>query len=141
MDNRIIIDGKDAILGRVCTYAAKQALLGQNVQVINCEEMVVSGKKNPIIENYTRRIDRKAPNKGPYLYRRPDMFVRRTIRGMLPFKRSRGREAYKNVICHVGVPPELKDSKAVVFEDTKMEKLKTADTLKLKEICGRIGAR
>ena len=129
------------MLGRVSSIAAKKALLGYTVEVINCEEAVVSGRKLNILAHYERRLDRKAPNKGPFLYRRPDMFVRRTIRGMLPFKRSRGREAYKNVICHVGVPPELKDSKAVVFEDTKMEKLKTADTLKLKEICGRIGAR
>ena len=140
MDNRIIIDGKDAILGRVCTYAAKQALLGQNVQVINCEEMVVSGKKNPIIENYTRRIDRKAPNKGPFLYRRPDFFVRRTIRGMLPWKRYRGREAYKLVKCHIGVPETLKSEKAVHVKDISASKLKI-DHVKVKEICRSIGSK
>src|SRR3989338_6403441 len=126
----MIIDAKDTILGRLGSFVAKQVLRGNEVDVVNCEEAVVSGKKQALLSNYIRRIDRKAPGKGPYLYRRPDMFVRRTIRGMLPFKTSRGREAFKKIKCHIGVPPELKDSKAVVFEDTKMEKLKTADTLK-----------
>ena len=137
----MIIDAKDAVLGRLSTYAAKQALLGNKVEVVNCEEAVVSGKKQAILANYIRRIDRKAPTKGPYLYRRPDMFVKRTIRGMLPFKMSRGQDAYKNVKCYIGVPDNLKSEKAIAMEWANAGKLQTSDYLKVKDVCKAIGWR
>ena len=136
----VLIDAKHTLLGRVCSIAAKQALLGHTVEVVNCEEAVVSGTKFNILEHYERRLDRKAPNKGPFLYRRPDMFVRRTIRGMLPWKRSRGREAYKLVKCHLGFPEELKKEKPMNVSETSMSKLKI-DHLKVKDICQRIGGK
>ena len=137
----MIIDAKDTILGRLCSFAAKQALLGKKVDVVNCEEAYVSGQKAATFENYIRRIDRKAPNKGPYLYRRPDMFVRRTIRGMLPFKRSRGRDAFKNVMCHVGVPEKFKNENAIKFENADIKKLHSVKITKVKDICRAIGSR
>ena len=135
----MIIDAKDTILGRLGTYAAKQILLGSTIDIVNCEECVISGKKASILENYIRRIDRKAPGKGPYLYRRPDMFVKRTIRGMLPFKRARGQDSYKNVKCHIGVPEELKNEKFSTVDGIGVDKLQSADYLKVKDICKAIG--
>ena len=137
----VIIDAKNKILGRLSAYAAKQALLGNNVEVINCEEAVVSGTKANILANYIRRIDRKAPNKGPYLYRRCDFFVRRTIRGMLPFQQSRGQTAFRLVKCHVGVPEIFKDEKAVNLEHADAKKFKLVDYIKVKEICRAIGGK
>jgi large subunit ribosomal protein L13 len=137
----MIIDGKGKVLGRLGSYAAKQVLLGNKVDIINCEECVVSGGKASVLAQYVRRIDRKAPNKGPYLYRRPDMFVRRTIRGMIPFKRSRGREAYKNLKCHIGVPEIFRNEKAVAPENCDMGKLHSADYLKVKQICRALGGK
>ena len=63
----MIIDAKNVVLGRLSSFAAKQLLLGEEVDIVNCEEAVVSGKRAPIVENYIRRVDRKAPTKGPYL--------------------------------------------------------------------------
>lgn len=137
----MIIDAKDTILGRLGSYAAKQALLGNKVDVINCEESVVSGRKHDILQQYARRIDRKAPGKGPYLYRRPDMFVRRTIRGMLPFKRARGRDAFKNIRCHIGVPVNLKSENAMKIGDAKNDKLQSTDYTKVKDICSAVGGK
>ena len=134
----MIIDAKDAVLGRLSTYVAKQILLGSRIEVVNCEEAVVSGKKHAILENYIRRIDRKAPTKGPYLYRRPDFFVRRTIRGMLPFKRARGRDAFKNIKCHIGVPENLKNETAIVLE-ANASGLHSTDYLKVRDICKALG--
>ncbi len=134
----MIIDAKDTILGRLSAFAAKQLLLGSRVDVVNCEEAVVSGKKQAILENYIRRIDRKAPGKGPYLYRRPDFFVKRTIRSMLPFKRARGRSAFKNVKCHIGIPDNFKNEKAIVL-GANASKLKSTDYLKVRDICKAIG--
>ena len=135
----MIIDAKDAILGRLGSYVAKQLLLGNKVDVVNCEEAVISGRKHAVLENYIRRIDRKAPGKGPYFYRRPDMFVKRTIRGMLPFKRSRGQDAFKNIKCHIGMPENLKNEKVYAIGEINAEKLQSTDYMKVKDICKAVG--
>ncbi|MBS3100861.1 50S ribosomal protein L13 [Candidatus Woesearchaeota archaeon] len=137
----MIIDAKDMILGRLGSYAAKQALLGNRIDIVNCEESVVSGKKQAVLQQYIRRIDRKAPGKGPYLYRRPDMFVRRTIRGMLPFKRSRGRDVFKNIKCHIGTPESLRNEKPFKIEGAGIERLQSVDYIRVKDICKAIGGR
>ena len=137
----MIIDAKDAILGRLSSYAAKQALLGSKVDVINCEECVVSGRKHAILEEYIRRIHRRAPAKGPFFYRRPDMFVKRTIRGMLPFKKARGRDTFKNIKCHIGVPENLKGQKSLIIESASIQKLRSEDYLKVKDICKAVGGK
>ena len=137
----MIIDAKDSILGRLSSYAAKQALLGNKVDVINCEECVISGRKHAILDEYIRRLHRKAPTKAPYFYRRPDMLVKRAIRGMIPFKRARGRDAFKNVRCYAGVPENLKNEKALAIESAGAGKLQSADYLKIKDICKAIGGQ
>ena len=137
----MIIDAKDMILGRVCTFAAKQILLGNKIDVINCEECIVTGNKNSILENYLKKLHRKAPTKGPYFYRRPDLLVKRTVRGMIPFKRSRGREAFKNIKCHIGNPENLKNQKPIIFEKASVERIHSADITKVKDICTAVGWR
>lgn len=137
----MIIDAKDTILGRLGSYAAKQVLLGNKVDVINCEEAVVSGRKHAILEDAIAKVHRKAPGKGPFFYRKPDMFVRRTIRGMLPFKIARGREAFKNLRCHTGVPENLKSEKALALVNANIEKLHSVDYLRVKDICKAAGGK
>ena len=135
----MIIDAKDSILGRLSSYVAKQVLLGNKVDVVNCEECLVSGRKHATLDEYKRKMHRKAPNKGPFFYRRPDMLVKRTIRGMLPFKRARGMDAFKNIKCYIGTPENLKNEKALVIESASISKLNSADYLKVKDICKSVG--
>jgi large subunit ribosomal protein L13 len=135
----MIIDGKDAILGRLSSHAAKQVLLGNSVDVINCEECVISGKKAATMKQYVTKLHRRAPAKGPYFYRRPDMLVKRTIRGMLPFKRSRGRIAFKSIKCHIGTPENLKDKKSETIKNINLNQLKSADYVKIKLVCKLMG--
>ena len=137
----MIIDAKNTILGRLSAYVAKQVLLGNKVDVINCGECIISGKKHAILGIYIKKLHRKAPAKGPYFYRRPDMLVKRTIRGMLPFKRARGMNAFKNVRCHISVPENLKNEKALSIENASIEKLHSADYLKIKDVCKAVGGK
>ena len=137
----MIIDARDTILGRLSSFVAKQVLLGNKVDVINCEDCVVSGRKHAILNEYIRRLHRKAPGKGPYFYRRPDMFVKRTIRGMLPFKRARGRDAFKNIKCYIGVPDNLKDEKIMAIKNVSIDKLQSSDYLKIKDLCKAVGGK
>lgn len=109
----IIIDAKEAIVGRIATYAAKQALLGEEVAIINCQEAVITGNKKTIIAHWRRKFAMGVPRKGPFIPRLADRFVRRMIRGMLPYKQPRGRDAYARIMCYVG-EPELQGTKVEV---------------------------
>ena len=135
----MIIDAKDTILGRLGTFAAKQLLMGNKVDIINCEECVISGKKQAIMEIYIRKLHRKAPTKAPFFYRRPDMLVKRTVRGMLPFKRARGRDVFKNIKCHIGVPDNLMSQKALKIEGADTSKIQSTDYMRIKDICKAVG--
>ncbi|MEK6907040.1 MAG: 50S ribosomal protein L13 [Nanoarchaeota archaeon] len=134
----MIINAEDTILGRLASYAAKQALLGEKVIVVNCEKAIITGNKKFILEEYKANISRGNPFKGPFYPRRSDMIVRRTIRGMLPRKKSRGMEAYKRVFCYLSVPENLKNEKMINLE-ANVNKLKSLKYLQLKEISRIVG--
>ena len=137
----MIIDAKDLILGRMATVIAKKALLGETIDVVNAEEAVVSGSKKWIVADTVNRRDRGIPLKGPYMLKMPDRFVRKTIRGMLPYKQEKGRKAYDNIKCHIGVPEKLKDQKAETIESAKVTKLPNVKFIKVGELCKLLGAK
>ena len=47
-----IIDGNDAILGRLASFVAKNALEGEEIVVLNCEKVVITGNKKRIKEDF-----------------------------------------------------------------------------------------
>jgi large subunit ribosomal protein L13 len=137
----IVIDATDLIIGRLGTYAAKQALLGYDVKIINSEKAIASGKKKSVYDEYLQKMHRGTWSKGPFIHRMPDRILRRTIRGMLPHKKSRGIDAFKRVMCYVGCPDELKDKKAVTFEDANKSKLPSLNYIDLRNLSKRLGAK
>lgn len=135
----IVIDAKDARLGRVSTFAAKKLLEGEEVRIINAEEAVISGKPQVTIERYNarRQLQFKGnPEKSPYWPKVPDRFVKRLIRGMLPRKKARGREAYGKLRVYMGVPADVKGEPMKV-EGAELGKL--TKYIKIKELCRHIG--
>jgi large subunit ribosomal protein L13 len=137
----MIINGENLILGRLCSYVAKKALLGEKIDVVNCEKIVVTGKKENISKRYKERADRGDPLKGPYTPKVPDRFVRRAIRGMLPYKKGRGREAFKNVMCHISVPEEFKNKKIETLEDININRAKIIKYKTIGSICKQLKQR
>jgi len=119
----MIIDATDLILGRVASYAAKKAMLGEKVDIVNCEKAVVTGNKRFIIADYKRKAARGTHAKGPFFPKVPDRLVRRTIRGMLPHKQPKGRDAFKRVMCYVGVPANMHDQKFETIKEANISKL------------------
>ena len=112
----IVIDATETILGRLASYAAKQALLGKKVTILNCARVIVTGNPKSIQNHYYERRNRGGANfKGPYFPQQPFRIVKRTIRGMLPYRRGRGQDAVKNIICYDNVPEK--------FQEAKMEKV------------------
>ena len=94
---KLVYDGKGAVFGRMATVVAKELLKGKSIEVINAEAIIVSGKK----ELFAKKIQEKrnmgsgGSLKGPKYIRQSDRLVKRMIRGMLPWDRMKGRDAFK----------------------------------------------
>ena len=134
-----VIDATNIILGRLATKAAKAALNGENITVINCEKAVITGNRKQILENYAKKFDVGQVNQGPYFPRRPDMLVRRTIRGMLPRKKPKGRAAFERVKCYIGVPSQIKQEEIKSVPEASLERIKKAAHMTMSELCKRLG--
>ena len=137
----MIVDGNNLILGRMASYAAKKALLGDKINIVNCEHCVIIGRKKEILDRYHKRLQRGVHAKGPFLPRMPDRFVRRSIRGMLPHKTQKGRMAYKNIKCYIGVPEKFKNEKIETLKNIDVSKTSTVDYVKIKEECHSLGGK
>ncbi len=126
----------------MASEAAKQALLGEDVFIVNAEKAYVSGDMKAVFREKRAKLDIKNKGNrlgGPFHQRRPDRFVRRTVRGMLPWKRQRGREAYKRVRVYIGVPEdELKKHNVAKVPDAKHKK-KLRRKVTVAEICSHLG--
>ena len=119
------IDATDLIVGRLATVAAKKALLGKTINVVNCEKAVITGNKKSILLAFKRKRDMGIPSKGPFIHRSSDKIVKRTIRGMLPYKREKGMKAFKRIKCYIGVPEDIKNLETIKKANvSKMPNLK-----------------
>ncbi|MFX1562636.1 MAG: 50S ribosomal protein L13 [Promethearchaeota archaeon] len=107
----LVVDASNAVAGRVASVVAKQLLLGEHVIVINAEKAVLSGNRQSIINEHKEQLGirtRTAPWKGPFHWRHPHSILRRIIRGMVPWKKARGRLAMKRLRVYTGTPEDLK---------------------------------
>jgi len=136
-----VYDGENMILGRLGTVVAKAALLGEEVRVVNCDKVIVSGKKEMVFANEKQKRARKGyPLKSAKFTRLSDRIVRRSIRGMLPWRKTRGREAFKRIMCHRGVPEALQ-GKAIKIEGASVSKLPTLKYITIAELVKRLGGK
>ncbi|HLC52909.1 MAG TPA: 50S ribosomal protein L13 [Candidatus Nanoarchaeia archaeon] len=115
--NPLVIDAAGAVMGRLASYIAKQALLGKTVVVVNCDKIKVTGSRSSVI-NETRTAARRGGSslKGPFLpkYNSEKMF-KRTIRGMLSYKQQRGNDAFKRIRCYASTPAEYESMKKITL--------------------------
>ena len=98
------MDGKDAVFGRMASVAAKELLKGNSVDIINCEGIIVSGDKKLFAKKVLakREMGSGGSMKGPKYIRVADRLVKRMIRGMLPWDRAKGRDAFRRLKCYIG---------------------------------------
>lgn len=136
----MIIDGNDLILGRLATVVAKKALLGETVNIINVQNVVITGQPKKILESFKQAREKGAPLVGPYFPKTPERIVKRAIRGMIPYKKPRGREAFKKIRCYVGVPEEFKSEKIETIESANIHK-SHAKYMYIKQVSKILGAR
>lgn len=114
----IIIDGKNTVLGRLASYAAKKSLKGEEVIILNCENVLISGNRKNIEKEFLEKKGRiGSGQRGPKYSKSSEKIVKRTIRGMLPDHREgRGREAFKRIKCYPKIPKEYLESQKISLD-------------------------
>ncbi|MGL4669921.1 MAG: 50S ribosomal protein L13 [Methanobacteriaceae archaeon] len=139
----MIINGEGHIMGRLASVISKKLLEGEDVIVLNAEKIIITGSKEWVYAKYKQRLDRASisnPRKmGPKYPRRPEEIFRRTVRGMLPYKKSKGKEAFKGFKAYVGVPREFGESETELVPQAQVGQLKKS--MELGEISKLLGAK
>lgn len=118
--SELYVDANNAVLGRMSTVVAKKLLAGEKVFIVNANKAIITGNHRKIVGDYLETRRRGSPQHGPFFPKRPELIVRRTIRGMLP-KTTRGRKALSNLRVYTDIPVEFKG--------------KTFEAIAVKEIC------
>lgn len=100
-----VVDASGLVLGRAASLIAQRLLAGEVIVVVNAEKSVVTGSRTSVIAHYTAARARGSKRTGPHFPRYPDRIFRRTVRGMLPHLKTRGKLAFRRLEVHIGVPP------------------------------------
>ncbi|MBI1979051.1 MAG: 50S ribosomal protein L13 [Candidatus Aenigmarchaeota archaeon] len=135
-----IYNAENQILGRMCTFIAKDLLKSEDVVVVNSEKAVLSGNPRWKKEHYQAKVKRGDPFKGPFFPRYPDDIFRRTVRGMLPWHQAKGRNAFKKLKVFIGMPEEYKNGQTEKIKGADASRLKTTYTT-LSDLSVSIGAK
>ncbi len=119
-----LVNAEGLIVGRMCSKVAKRLLNGEDVIILNAEKAVFSGKKKSKVLEAHIFLEVGAPRRGPFHYRRPDRFLRKAVRGMVPYKQPKGKNAYKRLKVFMGVPLEFKNQEMITFTEASAANLK-----------------
>ncbi len=123
----IVVDGRGQILGRLASIVAKKLLEGKRVVVLNAQDIVVSGDPVMVIQSYKRTVlgvrSHYSHRLRPKRPRSPTRLFKATVRGMLPKRNSRGREALRRLRVYVGVPREFQGVEATRFREADASRL------------------
>jgi large subunit ribosomal protein L13 len=136
-----VIDGENLLMGRLASTVAKRALEGEDIAVINAEKAVISGSRARVLGFYKQKRQRGSREGGPFFPRRPDQILKRTIRGMLPYKKERGREAMSKIMIYVGVPDELSGQAYETLDDANRKRLGNPSYVTLGTVSSFLGAK
>jgi large subunit ribosomal protein L13 len=122
----------------MASIIAKRLLNNEEITIVNAEKAVLSGKKKSKVTEAKKFLEVGHPRMGPFHYRRPDRIVRKTVRGMLPYRQPKGKQAYKRLRVYMGMPDEFKDQKMETLIDAQAKKL-TCPYFTLGEFAKEIG--
>ena len=135
----IVYDASNAVAGRLAAVVAKKLIQGEEVVVVNSEKAVFSGPADRLIKTYYKRRGQRNmsnPEHSAKWPRRPDLFYRRVVIGMLPKNTSRGRIALSKFRAYMGVPKEYEGKAEKFKSDASKLKCKQVTVL---EICEALG--
>jgi large subunit ribosomal protein L13 len=136
----VVVDATGLVLGRLASVTATRLLAGEEICIINAEKVIITGSLDNIYDKYLARRHRGTKEKGPYYPRRPEMIFLRTVRGMLPYKLKRGRDAMSRLRVYIGVPMELKDRQFEQPDAARMRESNTINFIELGDLSKRLGS-
>lgn len=135
----IIIYGENMVFGRLASQVSKKLLAGEEVHIINSEKIIFTGNPDYLKNRYLqkRRLQNKAcPEHSPKWPRVPNMFVKRLLRGMLPWKKARGKAAFERLFVYAGNPKKLKSN--IHIENARFD-VGQLKYITVKELCRGLG--
>ena len=121
----MVVDGTNLIAGRLASNVAKLLRKGNRVSIVNCDKIMMSGRKAKIIGEYEDFLKIHSiihPQHGPFHPRRPDTIMKRMIRGMLPTEKPSRKTDLARLRTYIGVPSEVKGIEKIQFEKAKITK-------------------
>jgi large subunit ribosomal protein L13 len=135
-----IIDGEGLILGRLASAVAKKLLHEQDTEIVivNAEQVVISGSKERIFKDYKAKKDRGSKEQGPFYPKMPDRIVKRTIRGMMPYKRGKGRDAFSRLKVYLSIPEEYETEERGTVQGASAERL-SRKYVTIREVSEKLG--
>jgi len=139
-----IINAEGLILGRLASKVAKMLLEGEEVVIINADKAIITGNRDDIFAKYKQRTElrtRSNPRKGPFYPKRSDEIVRRTVRGMLPWKTDRGRRAYRRLKVYAGVPREFEGAEFETLAEAHSMRIATPKYVTVGEVARFLGGK
>lgn len=116
-----VINAEDCVLGRIASFVAKRLLKGEDIVIVNAERAVVTGNPKATEGFFREKIGRGDPYHGPFYPKRSEEMLRRVVRGMLPYHKPRGREAYRKLKVYRSVPEDFKNDQKEVVEKARMK--------------------
>ncbi|AGI86201.1 LSU ribosomal protein L13Ae (L13p) [Candidatus Methanomethylophilus alvi Mx1201] len=136
-----VIDGKGLIYGRLASNVAEMIMAGEEVVVLNAEQIIITGERSEILKDFKNKVDRGdvSKRKGPFYPRRSDLLFKRCVRGMIPWMSSSGRDAFRRLHVFVGAPKQFEDSNKVRPEEA--DRAVTCKYVTLGEISEFLGSK
>ena len=145
-----VFNADGLIMGRLASTVAELLLKAaradrdDKVIIINSEKAIVSGRPRSVLNVYQAKYKLNHPRKGPFFPRMPDMIMKRTVRGMLPYQsKSSGRRALRNLRVEIGCPSHLESDLPEGHEsgdDSKIRRALPDRFILLGEISANLGA-
>jgi len=145
-----VFNADGLIMGRLASTVAELLLKAaredrdDKVVIINAEKAIVSGRPRSVLNTYHAKYELNHARKGPYFPRMPDMILKRTVRGMLPYqKKSSGRRALRNLRVEIGCPSHLESDLPEGHEsgdDSKIRRALPDRFILLGDISANLGA-
>ncbi len=137
----VLINADGLIVGRLASITAKKLLEGDEVMIINAEKAILTGAKASIFREYQETYVRGSKEHGPYFPKRPDAIIKRTVRGMLPYKTQRGKDSMARLRVYIGTPTEFAGQPAVTLEQASVNRLSSYKYMQLGELSKLLGAK
>ncbi len=145
-----VFNADGLIMGRLASTVAELLIKAaredrdDKVIIINSEKAIVSGRPRSVLNTYQAKYKLNHPRKGPFFPRMPDMIMKRTVRGMLPYQRKNvGRRAIRNLKVEIGCPSHLESDLPDGHElgdDSKIRRALPDRFILLGDISANLGA-